>query len=87
MVGFNRRFAPLLVQMKDRFGQPGDGSMVRYLVNAGRLDADSWYLNSDLEGSRFAGEGGHFIDTLSWWVNSLPVEVFAVRGLEPMTCR
>ena len=82
MVGFNRRFAPLLVQMKDRFGQPGDGSMVRYLVNAGRLDADSWYLNSDLEGSRFAGEGGHFIDTLSWWAGSLPAEVFAMSGLE-----
>ena len=37
----------------------------RYLINAGRLDASSWYLNEELEGSRFTGEGGHFIDTLS----------------------
>ncbi len=36
-----------------------------------------------MEGSRFTGEGGHFIDTLSWWTGSLPVEVYAVAGLEP----
>jgi predicted dehydrogenase/threonine dehydrogenase-like Zn-dependent dehydrogenase len=80
MVGFNRRFAPLLAQLKNQFGEPASGSAARYLVNAGRLDADSWYLNEELEGSRFAGEGGHFIDTLSWWAGSLPVQVYAVRG-------
>ncbi len=82
MVGFNRRFAPLLAAMKSHFGQPGAGCVARYLVNAGRLEADSWYLNADLEGSRFAGEGGHFIDTLSWFVESLPAEVFATSGVE-----
>jgi predicted dehydrogenase/threonine dehydrogenase-like Zn-dependent dehydrogenase len=82
MVGFNRRFAPLLGQLKSQFGQPGAGSVARYLVNAGPLEADSWYRNTELEGSRFAGEGGHFIDTLSWWVDSLPEEVYAVPGPE-----
>lgn len=80
MVGFNRRFAPLLVQMRTRFGEPGGGSVARYLVNAGQLEADSWYLNEGLEGSRFVGEGGHFVDTLSWWSGSLPEEVYAVGG-------
>jgi predicted dehydrogenase/threonine dehydrogenase-like Zn-dependent dehydrogenase len=82
MVGFNRRFAPLLVQLKSRFGQPAGGSVTRYLVNAGRLDANSWYRNEELEGSRFSGEGGHFIDTLSWWMDSLPETVHAVRGAD-----
>jgi predicted dehydrogenase/threonine dehydrogenase-like Zn-dependent dehydrogenase len=82
MVGFNRRFAPLLVQLRSRFGPPSGTSVTRYLVNAGRLDADSWYRNEELEGSRFAGEGGHFIDTLSWWAGSLPEEVYAVPGPE-----
>ncbi len=50
----------------------------RYLVNAGRLDTGSWYLNEELEGSRFAGEGGHFIDTLSALVGHHPVEVHAM---------
>jgi predicted dehydrogenase/threonine dehydrogenase-like Zn-dependent dehydrogenase len=82
MVGFNRRFAPLLVQLKSRFDQPGLTSVSRYLVNAGQLGADSWYRNEGLEGSRFAGEGGHFIDTLSWWADSLPEEVYAAPGPE-----
>ena len=82
MVGFNRRFSPLLVQLKSLFSQPGASSVTRYLVNAGQLDADSWYRNEELEGSRFAGEGGHFIDTLSWWADSLPEQVYAVRGPE-----
>jgi predicted dehydrogenase/threonine dehydrogenase-like Zn-dependent dehydrogenase len=82
MVGFNRRFAPLLTQMRTEFGSPSSSSVTRYLVNAGPLAADSWYTNDALEGSRFAGEGGHFIDTLSWWAGSLPEEIYAVRGPE-----
>ncbi|MGH3220451.1 MAG: bi-domain-containing oxidoreductase [Streptosporangiaceae bacterium] len=82
MVGFNRRFAPLLTQMRSQFGVPGSASVMRYLVNAGPLAADSWYVNDALEGSRFIGEGGHFIDTLGWWAGSLPEEVYAVKGPE-----
>jgi len=82
MVGFNRRFAPLLVQMKSRFGQPVGSSVTRYLVSAGPLEADSRYHNEELDGSRFIGEGGHFIDTLSWWTGSLPEEVYAARGAD-----
>ena len=82
MVGFNRRFAPLLVKMRSAFGPPAGASMSRYLINAGPLEADSWYRNEELEGSRFTGEGGHFIDTLSWWAGSLPEEVYAVPGPE-----
>jgi predicted dehydrogenase/threonine dehydrogenase-like Zn-dependent dehydrogenase len=81
MVGFNRRFAPLLAKMQSQFGQPRNAT-ARYLVNAGPLAADSWYTNEELEGSRFAGEGGHFIDTLSWWAGSLPAEVYALSGPE-----
>ncbi|WP_323100905.1 bi-domain-containing oxidoreductase [Intrasporangium sp. YIM S08009] len=77
MVGFNRRFAPLFCDMRRRFGTPRGPMSIRYLVNAGRLDASSWYLDEQLEGSRFLGEGGHFIDTLSAWIGGSPVEVVA----------
>jgi predicted dehydrogenase/threonine dehydrogenase-like Zn-dependent dehydrogenase len=80
MVGFNRRFAPLLTELKAQFGPACSSAMTRYLVSAGPLAADSWYRNDALEGSRFTGEGGHFIDTLSWWVDSLPEEVYAAPG-------
>jgi predicted dehydrogenase len=80
MVGFNRRFAPLLTTMRKNFGAGAAQSSTRYLVNAGPLAKDSWYLNEEAEGSRFTGEGGHFIDTLSWWADSPVAEVYAVRG-------
>jgi predicted dehydrogenase/threonine dehydrogenase-like Zn-dependent dehydrogenase len=78
MVGFNRRFAPLFASLRERFGPVGGPVAVRYLVNAGCLAAGSWYLNQEQEGSRFAGEGGHFIDTASALVGQDPVEVYAV---------
>jgi predicted dehydrogenase len=82
MVGFNRRFAPLLTAMRKDFGATAATASTRYLVNAGPLASGSWYLNEEAEGSRFAGEGGHFIDTLTWWADSLVEEVYAVRGPE-----
>ncbi len=83
MVGFNRRFSPLLVEMRARFGQPAEPTNARYLVNAGRLGSDSWYRDSEVEGSRFVGEGGHFVDTMSWWIGSDPVEVTAMAAGGP----
>ncbi|WP_413798229.1 bi-domain-containing oxidoreductase [Streptomyces iranensis] len=77
-VGFNRRFAPLLQEARKRFGSRTGPGNLRYLVNAGRLEHGSWYLQQGTEGSRFAGEGGHFIDTVSWLLGADPVSVYAV---------
>ena len=79
MVGFNRRFAPLLTDLRHRFGSVNTPMSVRYLVNAGRMAPGSWYLDEQLEGSRFLGEGGHFIDTLGWWIGHEVAEVSAVQ--------
>ncbi|MDT0213260.1 bi-domain-containing oxidoreductase [Rothia sp. ARF10] len=77
MVGFNRRFAPLLVDLRSRFGPVTSPVSARYLVNAGRMPSGSWYADEQLEGSRWVGEGGHFVDTLGWWIGHRPVEVSA----------
>ncbi|MFF1719157.1 bi-domain-containing oxidoreductase [Streptomyces sviceus] len=76
-VGFNRRFAPLLQEARTQFGTRTGPANLRYLVNAGRLTHGSWYLQQGTEGSRFAGEGGHFIDTASWLLDADPVSVYA----------
>lgn len=76
-VGFNRRFAPLLREASRQFGARTGPGHVRYLVNAGRLDHGSWYLRQGTEGSRFAGEGGHFVDTASRLLGADPVSVYA----------
>jgi predicted dehydrogenase/threonine dehydrogenase-like Zn-dependent dehydrogenase len=80
MVGFNRRFAPLFVHLRERFRRNGAPVSARYLVNAGQLDPTSWYLRAATEGSRFAGEGGHFVDTLSALVGHDPSEVVGQAG-------
>jgi predicted dehydrogenase/threonine dehydrogenase-like Zn-dependent dehydrogenase len=81
-VGFNRRFAPLLHEARAQFGPRVGPATVRYLVNAGRLDHGSWYNQADTEGSRFAGEGGHFIDTVSWLLDADPVSVYATGDVQ-----
>ncbi|MEW1698013.1 MULTISPECIES: bi-domain-containing oxidoreductase [unclassified Streptomyces] len=77
-VGFNRRFAPLLQDARKQFGDRTGPASLRYLVNAGRLEHGSWYLRQGSEGSRFVGEGGHFIDTASWLLGADPVSVYAI---------
>ncbi|WP_433549024.1 bi-domain-containing oxidoreductase [Streptomyces sp. CA-294286] len=79
-VGFNRRFAPLLRQAANRFGVRTGPASLRCLVNAGRLPHGSWYLRQGTEGSRFAGEGGHFIDTASALIGADPVSVYAIAA-------
>jgi predicted dehydrogenase/threonine dehydrogenase-like Zn-dependent dehydrogenase len=78
MVGFNRRFAKILVGLRDAWGGCAGPQVVNYTVNAGPLEAGSWYGQSDSHGTRFAGEGGHFIDTVSWWLGADPVSAQAV---------
>lgn len=78
MVGFNRRFAKVLTGLKDAWGDCAGPQMVHYTVNAGPLEAGSWYNQTDTQGTRFAGEGGHFIDTVSWWLGADPVSAHAV---------
>lgn len=80
-VGFNRRFAPLLTEAKKRLGVRTGPASLRYLVNAGRLQQGSWYLRQGTEGSRFEGEGGHFVDTASWLLDADPVSVYAVAAV------
>jgi predicted dehydrogenase/threonine dehydrogenase-like Zn-dependent dehydrogenase len=79
MVGFNRRFAPLLVQMRRSWGPAAGPLVVNYRVNAGTLAPTSWYADA-AEGGRFVGEGCHFVDTVSWWIGQDPVEVSAVHA-------
>ena len=86
MVGFNRRFSPVLRDLRRRFEVEAATSVIRYTVNAGPLDASSWYRNVDLEGSRFVGEGGHFIDTISWWLGSSPSTVHAMSTPTTAIC-
>jgi predicted dehydrogenase/threonine dehydrogenase-like Zn-dependent dehydrogenase len=76
MVGFNRRFAPLAVKLRD-FTQTGEPFVLSYRVNAGFLPADHWTQDPDQGGGRLLGEGCHFIDFANWMAGEAPVQVYA----------
>ncbi len=75
LVGFNRRFSQLSIQLKEKMGK-GPMSM-NYRINAGNIPNDSWIQDMELGGGRIIGEVCHFIDYLTWMNGSLPIGVFA----------
>jgi predicted dehydrogenase len=60
-VGFNRRFAPLAIKMKELLWDAGGPLNIVVTVNAGSLPANHW-LNETDSGGRLIGEACHFID-------------------------
>lgn len=75
MVGFNRRFAPLAVRLKERLAAVQDPLMMQYRVNAGMLPDDHWLHDPEQGGGRIIGEACHFIDFLTFLAGQPPVEV------------
>ena len=76
LVGYNRRFSPLAIAMKEKMGQ---GPLaVNCLINAGFIPADSWMQDMELGGGRIVGEACHFVDLCNFITGSLPVSVYAV---------
>jgi len=77
MVGFNRRFAPLIKVMKDFFKNRKEPMVMYYRINAGYKEKNDWYQDKDIGGGRIIGEVCHFIDTYQYVTGALPVSVFA----------
>jgi predicted dehydrogenase len=79
MVGYNRRFAPLVIRLRERLAQAGRPLVLSYRVNAGAVPRESW-LRADAEGGgRLVGEACHFIDLLSYLGESPVRRVYAAR--------
>jgi len=75
MVGFNRRFAPMAVRMKESLKQSKEPLAVHYRVNAGPIAADHWVNDPEQGGGRLLGEVCHFVDFLTFLTGAPPVEV------------
>lgn len=74
-VGFNRRFAPLAVELKGLVdARVGPLSLV-LTVNAGHIDRDHWTQDPEQGGGRIVGEACHFIDLTRFLVGSPIVEL------------
>jgi len=62
MVGFNRRFAPMTIQLKQFFGAISEPLAMQYRINAGYLAPDHWVNDREQGGGRVLGEVCHFVD-------------------------
>jgi predicted dehydrogenase/threonine dehydrogenase-like Zn-dependent dehydrogenase len=80
MVGFNRRFAPFVVELKRHLERIEEPLMLNYRVNAGFIPPDHWTQNASESGGRLIGEGCHFIDLLTHLTGSRARRV-TTRGL------
>ena len=66
MVGYNRRFAPLVTRIKsllDRMAQP---AAFVYTINAGKVPLDHWVHDPTAGGGRIIGEICHFVDLIMY---------------------
>ncbi len=77
MVGFNRRFAPVSVALKNEFANNGEPKVVNIRVNAGFIPKDHWTQMDSLGGGRIIGEMCHFIDLMQFFTDAKPVKVYA----------
>jgi predicted dehydrogenase/threonine dehydrogenase-like Zn-dependent dehydrogenase len=77
MVGFNRRFAPMAVQLKQFLSEIHEPLAIHYRVNAGYIAADHWVNDPEQGGGRILGEVCHFVDFLCFVAGACPVEVQA----------
>jgi predicted dehydrogenase/threonine dehydrogenase-like Zn-dependent dehydrogenase len=75
MVGFNRRFAPLAIELgRELAGRSGPAALV-LTVNAGAIPRDHWTQDPVAGGGRIVGEACHFIDLARALVRSPIVDL------------
>ena len=66
MVGFNRRFAPLVSEMKKFVSATGEPMVIQCRVNAGFIPSSHWTQDMEQGGRRILGEVCHFVDLVAF---------------------
>lgn len=64
MVGFNRRFAPQVIRIKELVSTIDEPKSFIMTVNAGAIPPEHWTQDAEIGGGRIIGEACHFIDLL-----------------------
>ena len=76
MVGLNRRFAPMIVRLREAFGSAGALQMI-YRVNSGNIPTSTWLHEEDEGGGMLIGEMCHFVDVMQYLCGQFPAKVYA----------
>jgi len=79
LVGFNRRYSPLIQKAKGIIEKADAPFHLSYIVNAGMIAPTSWVQDLEEGGGRIIGEVCHFIDLICYLANSEVREVNVVH--------
>ncbi len=77
MVGYNRRFSPVIREVKKFYSRKISPLMITYRINAGNIPKNHWIQDPVQGGGRIIGEVCHFIDLMIHLLNAMPVNVYA----------
>lgn len=77
MVGFNRRFSPFVLKVKNLIGEVREPISLNMTFNAGFIPANSWVHHPEIGGGRILGEACHYFDLFVFLCNSPIVSVYA----------
>jgi len=78
MVGFNRRYAPHVIKIKQLLSSKSSPISMVMTVNAGFIPADHWVHDPASGGGRIIGEACHFVDLLRFLADASIESVNAV---------
>lgn len=81
MIGFNRRFSPLVKKMKSIVDRSRTPFSLIYTCNAGEIPGDNWLQNPEVGGGRIIGEACHFVD-MALFISNSPIKTCQVVSLE-----
>ena len=70
MVGFNRRFSPLIKIIKEKLTSIKEPKIFSIIMNAGKIPSDHWVQNKSIGGGRIVGEACHCIDLMRFLAGS-----------------
>jgi predicted dehydrogenase len=80
VVGFNRRYAPLVLEMKERMHRTAGPFVINYRVNAGFVPASRWSQDPSTGGGRIIHECCHFFDLFNFLLESGTPRISAVSA-------
>ena len=75
MLGFNRRFAPLAIELKSFLVRMHEPLAMHYRINAGCFPPNHWVNDPEQGGGRILGEICHFVDFMSYLADAPAVEI------------
>jgi len=77
MVGYNRRFSPLVVKMYELLAKEKNPKSIIMTVNAGFIPTEHWVQDTSVGGGRIIGEACHFIDLIRYLTGSSIIDYSA----------